>query len=219
MIHTQTISVSLSVSVELSNNEYKYNETDEAKENEKKDMDNGGGFNHKFSSSRGMALTRSTIANINNDDDDDDTNFTLASNRARGRRFSSIETTGNSSSGSSDISNWSNEATTAAAAPANGEIRTRNLTANHRHEHEINYRRDFDEARHNQPQFRHHRWTSVNSSVDKLPTKSYVIDKTGGLNQNQFVSTNNINDTHSTNANGDKAKWTHKTPINGNIAV
>lgn len=180
-------------------------------------MDNGG-FNHKISSSHGIALTRSTtnMNSNNNDDDDDENNFTLTSNRAMGRRrFSSIETNGNSSSGSSVISNWSNEATA-----AGGEIRTRNLTtANHRRENEINYRRDFDDVRHNQHQFRHHRWTVVNSSVEKLPTKSYVIDKNGGLNHNHFVSTNNINDTHSTNSNGDKAKWTHKTPIHGNIAV
>lgn len=185
----------------------------------KKDMDNVA-FNHKFPSSHG---TRSTSnSNNNNDDDDhDENNFTLATNRAIGRRFSSIETNGNSSSGSSDISNWSNEAAAAAASSASGEIRTRNSTANHRREHEINYRRDFDEDRHNQRQLRHHRWTSVNSaSVEKLPTKSYVIDKNGGLNHNHFVSTNNINDTHSTHSNGgDKAKWTHKTPINGNISV
>lgn len=188
-------------------------------------MDNGA-FNHKFPSSHGIAVTRSTINNNGYDDDDDDeNNFTLASNhRAMGRRFSSIETNGNSSSGCSDISsNWSNEAT--ASGRANGEIRTRNsTTASHRHENEINYRRsDFDEAqRQNQPsQFRHHRWTVVNSSsVEKLPPKSYVIDKNGGLNHNHFVSTNNINDTHATkHSSGDKAKWTHKTPINGNIAV
>lgn len=179
------------------------------------------GFNHKFpSSSHG---TRSTISgNNNNDDDDDENHFTLASNRARmGRRFSSIETNGNCSSGSSDINNWSNEVA-AAAISASGEIRTRNSTANQRREHEINYRRDFDDDhRHNQREYRHHRWTSVNSaSVEKLPTKSYVIDKNGGLNHNHFVSTNNINDTHSTNSNGgDKAKWTHKTPIHGNITV
>lgn len=176
-------------------------------------MDNGA-FNHKFSSSHGIALTRSTI-NTNNIDDDE-SNSTLASNREMGRRFSSIETNGNSSSsGSSDISNWSNEAI--AIATANGEIRTRNSAANHRHEHEINYR-DFDEPDQQQRQFRHHRWT-VNSSVEKLPTKSYVIDKNGGLTNHKFVSTNNINDTHSTNSSGDKAKWTHKTPINGNFAV
>lgn len=170
-------------------------------------MDNGA-FNHKFPSSHGIALTRSAINNSNNtnhDNDDENNNFTLAS--TRGRRFSSIETNGNSSSGSSDISNWSNEAT----ATANGEIRTRN----HRHDNEINYR-DFHEPG---QQFRHHRWTVNSSTVEKLPTKSYVIDKNGGLSNHQFVSTNNINDTHSTNSNGDKAKWTHKTPINGNIAV
>lgn len=183
----------------------------------KKDMDNGA-FNHKFPPSHGTRSSRSSNNN-NNDDDDDENNFTLASNRAMGRRFSSIETNGHSSSGCSDISNWSNEA---AAPSTSGEIRLRNSTANHRRENEINYRRDFDEDRLNQRQFRHHRWTSVNSSssVEKLPTKSYVIDKNGGLNHNQFVSTNNINDTHSTHSNGgDKAKWTHKTPINGNIAV
>lgn len=188
----------------------------------KKDMDNGA-FNHKFPSSHGTRSTINSNNNNNDDDDDGENNFTLASNRAMGRRFSSIETNGNSSSGSSDISNWSNEASVATPAiSANGEIRTRNSTANHRREHEINYRRDFDEDhRHNQHQFRHHRWTSVNSSsVEKLPTKSYVIDKNGGLNHNHFVSTNNINDTHSTHSNGgDKAKWTQKTPINGNIAV
>lgn len=182
-------------------------------------MDNGA-LSHKFPSSHGTRSTRSSN-NANDDDDDIENNFTLASNRAMGRRFSSVETNGNSSSGSSDISNWSNEA--AAPAPSvSGEIRTRNSAANHRREHEVNYRRDFDEDRHNQRQFRHHRWTSVNStsSVEKLPTKSYVIDKNGGLNHNHFVSTNNINDTHSAHSNGgDKAKWTHKTPINGNIAV
>lgn len=178
-------------------------------------MDNGA-LNHKYSSSHGIALTRSTT-NINshhhhdNDDGggggDDENNFTLASNHAMGRRFSSVETNGNSSSGSSDISNWSNE--------ANGEIRTRNRTGNHR------YERDFNEQPDQHHQFRHHRWTTVNSStsVEKLPTKSYVIDKNSGLSNHHFVSTNNINDTRSTNSNGDKAKWTHKTPINGNIAV
>lgn len=178
-------------------------------------MENGA-FNYKSSPSHGTALTRSTM-NINNNNENDDNIFTLASNRAIGRRFSSIETSVHSSSGSSDISNRSNEAknTIATAGNVSREIRTRNLPSNHRREHEINYR-DFDEPDYHR-QFHHHRWT-VNSSVEKLPTKSYVIDKNGLSNPN-FVSTNNINDTHSTNSNGDKAKWTHKAPINGNISV
>lgn len=167
-------------------------------------MDNGAS-NHRSKSSHGIALTRSTTTN--ND------NFTLASNRAAGRRFSNIEAS--SSSGSSDISNWENEAPTVSNGDSGGagEIHTRNI-ANHRREHDINYR-DFDEPGH-QRQFRHHRWT-VNSSVEKLPIKSNVIDKNGFSNYS-FASTN-INDVHSTNSSGDKAKWTHKAPINGNIAV
>lgn len=167
------------------------------------------------------ALTRSTINinNNNNNNESEDNHSTLASNRAMGRRFSSIETNATSSSGCSDISNWSNDTQTvsigATDRASGGEIRSRNSNAQHRREHDINYR-DFDETD-NQRQFHHHRWT-VNSSVEKLPTKSYVIDKSGLSNPN-FVSTNNINDTQSTNSSGDKVKWTQKAPINGNIAV
>lgn len=184
----------------------------------KRNMEKGP-FNHKSSSSQRTALARSTININNNTNENEDSNFTLATNRAMGRRFSSIETNVTSSSGCSDISNWSNDAkkTTSTAVVGGGEIRTRNSNANHRREHEIDYR-NFDEPD-NHRQFHHHqhRWT-VNSTVEKLPTKSYVIDNKGLSNPN-FVSTNNINDIQRTNSNGDKVKWTQKAPINGNIAV
>lgn len=189
------------------------------------DMDNGAS-NQKSLPSYGTALKRSTI-NDNNDDyddadgDDDNNNFTFTSNRAMRRHFSSIETNSNSGSGFSEISNLGNGPTSTAISDDDISGIRRNIittTPNHRRQHEIDYRDSDERSGQRQHQFRQHRWT-VNSSTEKLPTKSYVIDKNLGLSNHNFVSTNNINDSHSKNSNGDKAKWTHKTPIGGNTAV
>lgn len=122
-------------------------------------------------------------------------NFTLAPNGVNGRRFSCVEPSG-SSSGGSDISSGSSR----------GEIRI-SIPNRTTHGHQINvanHNRGFD-----------HRWSI--DSHDKLPPKRHVIDKKG-----HHISTNllaNVNDTNNKYFVADKAKWTHKSPINGNISV
>lgn len=121
-------------------------------------------------------------------------NFTLASSGVNERRFSCIEPSG--SSNSSDISSGS----------SSGKIRISNLNR-HAQRHNINVvngNRGCDQ-----------RWSI--DTVGKLSTKRHVTDKKG-----QHISTNllaNRNDTNSKYSIADKAKWTQKSPINGNIAV
>lgn len=157
-------------------------------------MDSGG-FGRKFPSKATIGVSRSPQnENITN-------SFTLATVNG----VSSIEPSASSSS--SDISSSSNAADYT-------EIRIRNRNRTHA-AHEI----DCLTAR--RPEFdaeRNHRWT-VNS-VEKLPIKSYVIDKNGPhLSAN--VLWTNVNDANHCKqyTAADKAKWAHKSPINGNVAV
>lgn len=121
-------------------------------------------------------------------------NFALAPNGVSGFRYSSIDVNG--SSGSSDISSISSNS-------SGCDIRTRNRNAIHRNGG------IFLNERNNNHQ---HRWT-VNS-IDKSTNKVY--DNKKGLNLSSSTATN---DTKNIYAVADKAKWTHKNPINGNISV
>lgn len=154
-------------------------------------MDNGA-HNHKYPP-KANGVLRSTVNN----------NFTLnAANSVNGRRFSSIGASG--STCSSDISSISSN-----SSVDGGEIRIRNPNPNPNRIRENEYNVSEQNRRRDQ------RWT-VNS-VDKVATKRYATKFTG-----QHISPNlltNVNDTHNKYTVADKAKWTHKIPINGNIAV
>lgn len=118
-------------------------------------------------------------------------NFTLASNGAANVfRYSSFEPNGGSSS--SDISTGSSI----------GEVHTRR--PNPIHEHGINLSNQHE---------RNYRWT-VHSLEN--PNQNYSHKKGPRTSANHSTI---ANDTNNKFYIVDKSKWTHKTPINGNIAA